>query len=139
MKAGNLDWSELLTKSDKEYKHKPTTLFINNSQGVALKGEAVPRFAKGEVPYRPSNEEIAKAVLHNAPKQPTDVELFGGGVITEEQAKKAEEEWNNKLNKTLTMPNIGKPLEKEEWGMCKSFNSSLTPEELAKRNIFTGE
>jgi len=27
----------------------------------------------------------------------------------------------------------------EEWGTCKSFNSSLTPEELAKRNMFIDE
>lgn len=138
MKAGELDWSEL--KKNDEKPHKPTALWVNSPEcGVAPKGPATTRLAKGEVPRKPTNEEIAKAILHNAPKQPTDEELFGGGVVTEEQAQKAQKEWETKLQKSLTMPSIGKPLEEEEWGTCKSFNSTLSPEELAARNAYTGE
>lgn len=137
------DWSDLfepteLKKSD-DYKHNPTALFVNNPQGIAPKGDAAPRLAKGEVPKKPSNEEIAKAILHNAPKQPTDEEMFGGGVVSEEEATKRQQEWENRLQKSLTMPSVGTPLDEEEWGNCKSFNSTLTPEEIAQRNMFTGE
>lgn len=133
-KAGELCWDEL--KKNDDYKHTPTALYVNNPQGIAQKGEAAPRLAKGEVPRKPTNEEIAKAILHNAPKQPTDEQLFGGGVVSADTAKKAQTDWEESINKSLTMPNLN---EEEEWGNCKSFNSSLSREELEKRNMFTGD
>lgn len=139
-KIGELNWDELLEKSNKEPEHKPTALWVNSPEcGIAPKGDAKPRLAKGEIPRRPSNEEIAKAILPKKSSQPTDQEMFGHLVVTEEQAKKAEIEWETKLQKSLTMPSIGTPLDEEEWGNCKSFNSTLSPEELAQRNMYTGE
>lgn len=131
------DWSEL--KKNDEKPHKPTALWVNSPEcGVAPKGPASPRLAKGEIPRRPSNEEIARAILPQKSSQPSNLEMFGHLVPTEEQIKKAESEWENKLQKSLTMPSIGKPLEEEEWGTGK-FNSTLTKEELEKRNMFTDE
>ena len=139
-KAGELSWEELYKSKNDEKPHKPTALWVNNpSVGVALKGDAAPRLAKGEVPKKPSNEEIAKAILHNAPKQPTDEQLFGGGIVSEEEAIKRQQEWENRLQKSLTMPSVGAPLDEEEWGTCKSFNSTLSREELLERNTYTGE
>jgi len=137
-KAGELNWDEL--KKNDDYKHNPTALFVNNPTGIAPKGEAAPRLAKGEVPRKPTDEEITKAILHNAPKQPTDEQLFGGGEVSEEEAAKRQQEWETKLQKSLTHAKIGPPVEEEEdWGTCKSFNSTLKREELEKRNMFTGE
>jgi hypothetical protein len=65
--------------------------------------------------------------------------MFGGGVVSEEEATKRQQEWENRLQKSLTMPSVGKSLDEEEWGTCKSFNSTLTPEEIAERNRYTGE
>ena len=137
-KAGELNWDEL--KKNDDYKHNPTALFVNNPTGIAPKGEAAPRLAKGEVPVRPTDEQIRKAILHNAPKQPTDEQLFGGGVVSEEEAEARQKAWETSMQKSLTHPTIGKPVEEEEeWGLCKSFNSSLSREELLKRNMDTGE
>lgn len=71
--------------------------------------------------------------------QPDDFILFGGGVVSEEEATKRQQEWENRLQKSLTMPSVGAPLDEEEWGTCKSFNSTLSREELLERNTYTGE
>lgn len=139
-KAGELSWDEL-KKSD-EKPHKPTALWVNDpSVGIAPKGDAFPRLAKGEIPRRPSNEEIAKAILPSKSSQPTDKELFGHLVPTEEQLKKAEFEWENKFNNHFAGLNTKLPtlVEDEEWGTCKSFNSTLSPEELVKRNTYVND
>lgn len=143
-KIGELDWSELLTKSDEEYKHEPTALWAADQSGGKAGGvdplnKAKPRINPDEEPYRPTDEEIAKAVLHNAPKQPTDEELFGHLVVTEEMVKAAEEEWNNKMNKAfddMKAPIISEENKEHEWASGKAFNDSLTREELEKRNMY---
>ena len=144
------DWSDLfelnteLKKSD-DYKHNPTALFVNNPQGIAPKGEAAPRLAKGEVPVKPTDEEIRKAILHNAPRTPSkeDVEMHllrQGLAYSPEQLKAMEEEYETRLVKSLTMPEVTKFAEEEQdWGTGKSFNSTLSREELLKRNMDTGE
>ena len=87
-------------------------------------------------------DELAKSILSGAPKQPTDERLFGHLVVSEEQVQKAEQEWNDKLNGFYE--EAAKPLEKQdsmkntEWGSGKSFNDSLAPEELEKRNKHIG-
>ena len=139
-RAGELNWDDLYKTNKEDIAHKPSALWVNDpSVGVAPKGEASPVLKKGEVPRKPSNEEIAKAILNNAAekgRQPTDEQLFGHLVPTEEQIKQAQEEWENKLTKSLTMPNIGKSLDEEDdWGNGKSFNSSLSREESLKRNM----
>ena len=91
-KFGDLKWDEL-EKSEEEYVHKPTALWAadmhgGGKQGVDPLNKAKPRLEKGEIPYQPTNEEITKTILHNAPKQPTDEQLFGHLVVTEEQMQK---------------------------------------------------
>ncbi len=84
-------------------------------------------------------------VIADAPPQPTNEQLFGHLVVTEEMAKKAEHKWNNRFNEhfaALNQPidHLNKSkLDDKKWGLGKSFNSMLTKEELAKRNSEVGE
>lgn len=96
---------------------------------------------KAKKPLKKSkNDNIAEAILKNAPKQPTNKQLFGHLVPTEEEVKKAEKDWHNKINNSLAIPNIGKLVEdEEEWANGKSFNDTLSREDVLKRNMFTGE
>lgn len=82
-----LDWSDLMKgKVGEEHPlSKPVT--------------PGPTLMKGEIPRRPSDEEIRKAVLSNAPKQPTDQQMFGRFEVTEEQAQKAQEDWNSQFTR----------------------------------------
>ena len=141
-KAGELNWDEL-KKSD-DYKHKPTALWVNDSSvGVAPKGEAKPLLTKGEKPVMPSNEQIAKAILSGAPKQPTDEEMFGSLVVSQEQVDQAKDDFDNKiLNffKEAAKPLTGETAVTEEaWGNGKSFNSLLSKSEQAQRNMYLGD
>lgn len=145
MKAGELNWTDFYkSKNNDDYKHTPQALWVNDpSIGIAPKGDAKPLLAKGEVPKRPTNEQIAKAILANAPKQPTDEEMFGHLVVSQEQIDKAKEDFDNKIT------NFFKEAQKqltgqtevpdEEWANGTSFNSMLSKEELAKRNMHLGD
>lgn len=75
--------------------------------------------------------------------QPTNEELFGGMVVTEEMAKAAENNWNNTFNKHFAdfnkpIDHLNKSKVEGEWGCGTSFNQllkgQLTEEELAARN-----
>jgi hypothetical protein len=94
-----------------------------------------PTLKKGEVPYKPSDEEIRKAVLEGAPKQPTDQEMFGRYVVTQEEADKAQKDWNNKFNDFFTA--VKKPVElvKADWGRGPMSKEKLTEEEEQIRLI----
>jgi hypothetical protein len=144
-KAGELDWSEELNKTD-NYAHTPTALWAASQYGGGKHGvdplnKAEPRLKKGEEPYRPSDEEIRAAIMHNAPKQPTDMEMFGHLLVTEEQIQKKKQDWENSLQKNIDDLNapINPGNEDADWGSGKSFNSTLTEEERLKRNMFTKE
>ena len=68
--------------------------------------------------------------------------MFGHLVVTEEMAKKAEDDWQNKqgnLIKALHEPIIPKEEQQQEWGDGASFNDTLTEEERLKRNMHTDE
>lgn len=86
--------------------------------------------------------EFAKSIVRDTPKQPTDEEMFGHLVVSEEQIEKAEEDWNNTLNKHFdgqkTPVEDQDSAENRNWGNGKSFNESLEEEELQKRNIYIG-
>jgi hypothetical protein len=79
-------------------------------------------------------DKLAKAILDGTPKQPTDEEMFGHLVVTEEQVKKAEQDWENKIGNGYN--EASKPIDpnhdSREWGECKSFKDRLTEEELNK-------
>ena len=148
-KAGELDWSEL-TKSEKKetHIHKPSALWINNATlGVAPKGDAKPLLAKGEVPVPPTDEEIRAEIMRgmDAPglRQPTDAEMFGALVVSQEAIDEAEKSFETKIADFYAMANkplTGKTQEDDEaWASGKSFNSQISKEELAKRNMFTGD
>lgn len=132
-KAGELNWDDLY-KGDVGEPADP------RSQPLGYTG---PTLKKGEAPPRPTNEQIAKAILAGAPKQPTDEEMFGHLVVSQEQVDKAKDEFENKLNNffdAARKPLTGQTeVEDEEWANGKSFNSLLSKSELAKRNMFTGE
>ena len=76
--------------------------------------------------------------MHGASSQPTDEEMFGQFVVSEEQVQKVQAEWDNRMNKSLTHVNISEE-DGGEWANGESFNKSLSREELEKRNMFTGE
>lgn len=91
-----------------------------------------PILKKGEVPRKPTDEEISKAILSGAPSQPTNEQLFGGGVVTEEEANKLKKGWNNSINDWYT--DAKKPVENQDlnksWG-CRGpiWKEELTEEE----------
>lgn len=140
-KLGELDWSEDLTKSEKEYKHIPTALWAADQYGGGKEGvdpldKSEKRIKEGEVPYRPTDKEISDAVMHNAQRQPTDEEMFGKFVVTEEMAKAAQEEWEGRLTKSLTHPKIGDDTA-AEWTGREPLTKGMTEEELAKWRMHT--
>jgi uncharacterized membrane-anchored protein YhcB (DUF1043 family) len=70
--------------------------------------------------------------------QATDQQLFGHLVRSEEQIKKTEEEYQDKLNKWYAEANKNIDNQEMEWADGKSFNDSLTEEERLKRNMHLG-
>lgn len=78
-------------------------------------------------------------------KQPTDEQMFGHLVKTEEQVRAAEERW--KSGNRTALQELSKPVDHlnksdindRSWETGKSFNSMLTKEELIKRNSTVGE
>jgi hypothetical protein len=121
-----------------------TLLFKTGEKRQAGKNEVIERRK-----VDPNSEEakklfeaLAKAIVKDTPKQPTNEELFGHLVVPEEKLQKAEEEWQNKIGDFYK--EAAKPLEKQDsrenldWGNGGSFNDSLTPEELAERNKHIG-
>jgi hypothetical protein len=79
-------------------------------------------------------------ILQDAKKQPTDEEMFGHLVVTEEMAKKHEQDWEDTIARNLR--EVRKPIDKlnksavddRVWEPGKSFNSMLTDEEKRQRN-----
>lgn len=136
-KAGELDWGDL-------YKGKVGQPEDAKSKPLGYVG---PTLKKGEVPPTPSNEEIASEIMRgmDAPglRQMTDEEMFGHLVVSPEQAKAAEEAFDNKIAdfySAASKPLTGQTeVPDEEWGTGKSFNSMLPKEELAKRNMYLGD
>jgi len=117
--------------------NEESLLFKTNEKKDSGKTELIER-----VKVDPNSEEakaiferLAKSIVRDTPKQPTDEELFGHLVPTEEQIQKADHEWENKLQ--LGYEEASKPIdpnhEDREWGMCKSFRDRLTEEELKKK------
>ena len=117
------DWSDLMkgkVGQPEDPKSRPVTT------GTILK--------KGEVPRRPSDMEVRRAVLAGAPAQPTDKQLFGHLEVTEEMAKTAKDNWENTFTKFFRKNH--EPIEKNqkvEWGrrgpVDQNDPSQLTEEE----------
>lgn len=141
-KPGELNWDELLEKKE-DYTHEPSALWAADQYGGGKYGvdplnKSEKLLKPGEVPKGQSNEEIAEYILRGAPKQPTDEELFGHLVVTEEMAKAAQDQWENGMNKTINDLNqpVVKPEDQQlEWGDGTSFNDTLSEQERLKRNM----
>lgn len=131
--SSNGQWS-LLGSED-------TLLFKTSEKQQAGKNEVIERKK-----IDPNGEEakaifdkFAKAIINDTPRQPTDEQMFGHLVVSEEQVQKAEQAWNGVFNKFYD--SSAEPLEKQdsidnlEWGNGKSFNDSIEEEELQKRNM----
>lgn len=92
-------------------------------------------------------ENLAKAILAGAPKQPTNEEMFGHLVPTEEQVQAAKEKWENQISgfySQESMKNIDSLNKSDdrldfEMEKGKSFNDylkeRLSEEELKQRNL----
>jgi hypothetical protein len=94
-----------------------------------------PVLQKGEIPRRPSDAEIRDYIMKNAPKQPTDQEMFGRFEVTQEQADAAQAQWESQF--TRFFKSHHEPVEKQDgkndWGNRGPVNfndrSQLTEEE----------
>lgn len=81
-------------------------------------------------------------VIQDAPKQPTDEQMFGSGVVTEEMVKAAEENYKSVFKKHFEgfkapVDHLNKSkIDERKWAPGKSFNSLLTPQEIAERNRY---
>ena len=74
-------------------------------------------------------------------RQPTDEELFGHLVVTEEELEKREKNWENLLvewERMVKSTQVDKN-QNEEWGNGRSFNSYLSDEELEERKKYVGD
>lgn len=71
--------------------------------------------------------------------QATNQQLFGHLVVNEEQFKKNELDYENKINDWYKSANTNIDNKQTDWGNNKSFNSTLTEEERLKRNMHIGD
>lgn len=145
-KAGELNWDELY-KSEEEYKHTPTALWAADMYGGGKEGvdplnKAEKILKDGEVPEKPTNEEIAKTIMYGTDKpgirQATDEELFGHLVVSEEQVEKAQKDWDNTFNGFYEEAN--KPITGDtaaEWNGREPLTKGMSEEELAKWRMYT--
>ncbi len=90
------------------------------------------------MPNQLANLLLNKSVIGATQKQPTDQEMFGHLVVTDEQAKAAQEAWETTLSSWHA--NVSKPVEKQElnksWGSRGSIeNEQFTEEEERIRKI----
>jgi len=125
------DWSDFMKGARGEPEHalsKPVKV------GTVL--------TKGEIPKKPSDEEVRKAILEGAPKQPTDEQLFSHLVVSEEQVKTAETKWENLFNdfyKSVRQP-VENQAPNKSWGSRGPIeNETLTEEEERIRQIQVSE
>lgn len=144
-KAGELDWSEELSKSE-TYRHAPTALWsATPGCGVDPLNKAEKILKDGEEPYRPSNEEISEHILkgvHNSPQaQWRDEDHLHREIVSQEQAEELEKNWENAIQGfyDAARANVVKEPQESKWGSGESFNSTLSEEERLKRNMFTGD
>jgi|SRR5688500_7819581 len=120
-KAGELDWSHLEKHGHIERCEHPLSAPLNlkkSAKGI----DVVNQFS-----------ELANSIIRDTPPQPTNEQMFGHLVPSEEQVRKAEHEWENKISGFYE--EATKPIEPQvetEWGNCKSFKDTLTEEELKK-------
>lgn len=149
-KFGELRWDELYKSESDEYSHEPTALWSATPRcGIDPLNKAKPTNAPGEVPIKPSDEDIADFILkgqdvHGAHPQGQwkDEEHLHKEIVTQEQSEQLQKDWDNKLNniyEAAQAPIIPQEEQTNDWGDGASFNDTLTEEERLKRNMFTDE
>lgn len=151
-KPGELNWDELYKSEDSSYSHEPSALWAADQYGGGKHGvdplnKAKPVNAPGEVPRKPTDDEIASYILKGADAQGVgqwrDEDHLHKEVVSQEEAEQLQKSWENVFNDHFAQ--LDKPVEdqlskdNQEWGSGKSFNDSLTEEERLRRNMFTGE
>lgn len=151
-KAGELDWSELYKSKDEEYSHEPSALWAAQNVGGKAGGvdplnKAKPVNAPGEIPRKPTNDEITLYILKGADAhgvgQWRDEDYLHKEIVSQEKADLLQKAWENRFNDHFAL--LNKPVEDQksrdnlEWGSGKSFNEALTDEERLRRNMYTGE
>ena len=132
-KAGELDWSDLF-KTGTVQKEDELSKSLGESQGK--KGEDATALQLAELLQK-------KNLLQPLPdglRQPTDEELFGGLVVSEEEMEKREKDWQNKINDFYKA--VQKPVEDQgshankNWGTRGDIQKEqLTEEEERIRQI----
>lgn len=124
-KAGELDWSDLMQKSEEPV----------NDVGQSNKGGE--KITKSQL--QADADFIRKGFQQKGIRQPTDQEMFGHLVPSEEQVQKAEQDWHN-VNKGFE--ELKKPIDNKttEWGNGKPLVDweNMSEEEKAKRNSYVG-
>lgn len=92
--------------------------------------------------------ELAQSILRDRPPQPTDEQMFGHLVVTEEMEKAFKKKWENVFNKHFNgfkqpVDHLNKCKIEAKWEYGKSFNSllkeQLSSKEIAERNLNTEE
>jgi len=135
------DWSEFLEKGHVE--QDPIEKAAIESKN--LPDGDVSQNGGEEVTKEELIKEAMDIVKQGQVTQATDEELFGHLVVTEEQLKKMEEDYQNKIDNfykaAQTPVGDGDQVEEEEWANGKSFNEQmeLTEEEKQARNMTVGE
>lgn len=121
------DWSDLMKGDVGEPAHP-----------LSKPVKAGPVLAKGEVPRKPTDEEVRKAIMAGAPKQPTDQQMFGHLVVSEEQVKAAETKWNDTFNSFYKA--VKEPIDNNAGFTPRgAIDADLSDAEKAARNMATDE
>ena len=149
-KAGELDWSEELNKAC-DYKHVPTALWAMDQAGgkeggIDLLNKAKKINEEGEIPRKPTDEEIANYILKGVignehVGQWRDEDHLHKEVVTQEQAEELQKNWENIFQNFYDAANapVNQSNQEEDWGTGKSFNDSLTEAERLRRNMHTDD
>jgi hypothetical protein len=142
---------EAATAKEQKAKTKASTrTFANMSEEekAALRAKYEKPLAKGADVAREALTTGDLPVLAQAKPQPTDQELFGHLVKTEEQAKVEDARWKDGIKQNLIelsgpVDHLNKSKIEVKWSYGKSFNSllkeRLSEKEIAERNMHVGE
>ena len=132
-RIGELDWSNLMS-GDVGEPEDPRSAPLD-------KPLCEPTLKKGEIPRKPSNDEIASYILKGASNQWKDDDHLHKEIVSQAEADQLQKNWENTFQNHFDQ--LNKPVEpqtqEKEWGDGQSFNDSLTDEERLKRNMFTGD
>jgi hypothetical protein len=125
------DWSEFENTGAREPEHSESKPLKKTGKGADIIGEQ----------FEAMVSDITQGFKQPGIRQPTDQELFGHLVVSEEELAKREADWNNLLIEWECLVKSAKVDENqdEEWGNGKSFNSTLSEEELAERNKYVSD